>query len=49
MDAMGVFAEAFGFTPEEFRAISMEDRRRLVRYLREKQERIEGLRRNRGG
>lgn len=34
-DAMPEFAEAFGYTPTEFRALSFADYRRLMRHLAE--------------
>lgn len=33
---MGLFAETFGFTPQEFRSLSMEDFAELRHYLGEK-------------
>lgn len=33
---MGVFAENFGYTPAEYRALTWRDRRHLIEHLKER-------------
>lgn len=39
MELLPVFADAFGYTPDEYRAISLGDRVHMAKYLADKHER----------
>lgn len=42
MEHMGAFAEVFGYTPDQYRALSFTDYERLLRYLEERNRRMRG-------
>jgi hypothetical protein len=41
MDAMGLFAQEFGYTPDQYRAMKLRDRNGLMQYLADRQRRAE--------